>query len=302
MNKKELNERLYCYSEFGDLEKVTDSLERGADVHYNRDAPLYWACCGGHIEVVEVLVEHGACIEARDGRPLIDSASDGHLEVVKYLISKGATRLDEALSESAREGHLDVVEYLLDLGANPAIDGHKAFINAAASENWRIPILILDVYKESIPQEILLEMLYKAVRVRNMDLIQCLVDKGVNVIADDNEAICIAGDVGLREILKYLIEQGADPHARNERPLFNAIQSNRLEAVEYLVSKHNPDLSVNDDELVKLAIKKDTASIVEILLNHNISSVMYYDIMHYAVGASNMDLLRKAMERFEEEQ
>ena len=56
----ELNKQLIETSEKGDLTKVKELIENGADVHAQNDRALCWSAQCGHLEVVRFLLENGA--------------------------------------------------------------------------------------------------------------------------------------------------------------------------------------------------------------------------------------------------
>ena len=120
----ELNKQLIETSEKGDLTKVKELIENGADVHAKDDRALRWSAECGHLEVVRFLLENGADIHAQDDLALCWSALYGHLDVVKYLVENGANihaQNDRALRWSTSNGHLDVVKYLVENGADQKI-------------------------------------------------------------------------------------------------------------------------------------------------------------------------------------
>ena len=55
----------------GDLKKVKELVEKGANIHAIDDLAFRMTSENGHLEVVQYLVEKGANIHARDDRALI---------------------------------------------------------------------------------------------------------------------------------------------------------------------------------------------------------------------------------------
>ena len=56
----DLDKELIEASEWGDLTKVKQLIENGADVHADYDCALRWSAAIGHLEVVRLLLENGA--------------------------------------------------------------------------------------------------------------------------------------------------------------------------------------------------------------------------------------------------
>ena len=141
-----MNQLLLDAIEDGDLPRVEQALQNGADVNDNTLyvwglAPLHLTCCRGHFAIVQYLVNHGANLEATDNSdgmtPLHYACENGHLDVVRYLLTRGAN-LEAAdiwdrtpLYCVCCEGHLPVVQYLLT--------GHGANLEAT-DDNGATPL------------------------------------------------------------------------------------------------------------------------------------------------------------------
>lgn len=127
MNK--LDRELTKYSNKGNINKVKELVERGANVNAQNDygySPMFYASRQNKLNIVKYLVENGAIvdIENRFGEtPLMVASVNGNLEVVKYLIQSGANinkigAGTTSLGYASRYGHLDVVKYLVENGAD----------------------------------------------------------------------------------------------------------------------------------------------------------------------------------------
>jgi len=117
----------------GDLGKVRELIERGADVNARDNSggtPLHWAAGIGRLDVARLLIEHGAYVDARDNygwTPLHVAAYWGYVEVARLLIEHGAdvnardndgrTPLHAAAS-SGWSHCVEVVKLLLEQGAD----------------------------------------------------------------------------------------------------------------------------------------------------------------------------------------
>ncbi len=111
---------LVSASRQGYIDIVKLLVEKGADIHINRDSPLTWASLYGHFEVVVYLIENEADINANNGESLIVACKNGYIEIVQYLVEKGI--IDEAggigLTWAASNGYYDIVKYLVEHGAD----------------------------------------------------------------------------------------------------------------------------------------------------------------------------------------
>jgi ankyrin repeat protein len=142
---------LYRASERGDLERMAQLIDRGANVNARIDgdgSPLIGAARAGRLEAVRLLLDRGADpnmpVEG-DGNPLIMAARDGHLAVVTLLLDRGAqidmvVPSDEnALIQASEKGELEVVKLLVSRGANVNARVFVAFGDGRSGE-WRTPL------------------------------------------------------------------------------------------------------------------------------------------------------------------
>ncbi len=122
--------RLYRAAERGDIERMTELLDAGANANCGLDGdgtPLIGAAREGRLAAVRLLLDRGADPNvplSGDGNPLIMAAREGHLDVVELLLDRGAD-IDQivpgdenALIQASGEGHLEVVRLLVARGAN----------------------------------------------------------------------------------------------------------------------------------------------------------------------------------------
>jgi hypothetical protein len=70
----------------------------------------------------------------------------------------------------------------------------------------------------------------------NLEVIKELIEQGADVHADNDSALCWASYYGHLELVKYLVEQGADVHANNDEALRWASYYGHSGIVEYLKS------------------------------------------------------------------
>lgn len=76
---------------YGQLEMAQFLLDRGDDVHYEDDLPLYFAVCRKHYDAIRLLLENGADVNMRGGWPLKNATSNGgHEAIVSLLLEYGA--------------------------------------------------------------------------------------------------------------------------------------------------------------------------------------------------------------------
>jgi hypothetical protein len=106
-------------------------IEHKADIHYDKDMPLFMAVVEGELETVKFLLDAGAYTYDVDGNRynkdsptevmiLCDAARNNRRLVVQYLTErfpyKGQTHL--SICAAASGGHVEVLDYLLSLKCN----------------------------------------------------------------------------------------------------------------------------------------------------------------------------------------
>lgn len=147
-----LDRALYRAAERGDVNRITQLIDAGANVNAKIDgdgSPLIGAARKGKLAAVRLLLDRGADPNLPvdgDGNPLIMAAREGHVDVVTLLLDRGAqidlvVPSDEnALIQASGEGHLPVVKLLVARGAdvNARVWADSAF--ERPDGEWRTPM------------------------------------------------------------------------------------------------------------------------------------------------------------------
>jgi ankyrin repeat protein len=95
----------------------------------------------------------------------------------------------------------------------------------------------------------------------HLDTVKYLVEKGANIMDQDNEAMILACKEGHLKVVKYLVSQGAFIEANS---LIVASSRGNLEIVKYLVSQ-DVDITAQNNKAIILADKHCHYDIVEYL-------------------------------------
>lgn len=145
-----MNDELMNAASVGNVKKVNELIEKGADINTMRGTPLLYASKNGHTKVVKLLIEKGAKINIKQAdlvfTPLHWASNNGHLEVVKLLLlrgldpmtnvqdieganinvpdSDGATPLHWAIMKGLT-GVLKVVKLLIENGADIVVENNQ---------------------------------------------------------------------------------------------------------------------------------------------------------------------------------
>lgn len=232
---------LLMAAEFGHPEIVSMLLDAGADLAMvnprNGTHPLGGAVVRGHAEIVRLLLKAGADpnieTEGYGGCQLLTlAARDGHSDIVRLLIEYGAEvdatgseRVHTALILAAHQGHAETVSLLLDHGAdvnkaNP-VSGHDAILEAVNQGKTQCVRLLLaagaDPNRSYDSNTGIIPLLVLAGDKGNAEIVRLLVEHGADVTAVDGEGMTALQRAGIhrhKEVEAVLIEFGADPSTR----------------------------------------------------------------------------------------
>ena len=116
------------------------------------------------------------------------------------------------------------------------------------------------------------EALKLAAEYGNLEVVKHLLELGANLHADNDWALRSAAAKGHLEVVKYLVEQGADLHAMNDWALRFAAKNVHLEVVKYFVER-GADLDRLSEEILielftsyDLQIKKITPRLLSLII------------------------------------
>ncbi|KAG0643976.1 hypothetical protein HOY80DRAFT_1031491 [Tuber brumale] len=194
-------------------------LDSGMDIYQKDGEALVKAAGKGHVGIVEMLLDRGADACAEGGLALIRAAAGGHDQIVKMLLSEGAEvdkkSLQRALEEAARGGSEKSVEMLLGARANAtAWNGLKGNLaplyNAAFGGHEKMVMMLLDAGAEAYGLD-----LFDIVKdEKNLRIAQALLEAGADVDEDEGDTLRNAARANQKEMVKMLLQQGANPHFR----------------------------------------------------------------------------------------
>ncbi|KAJ7291254.1 ankyrin repeat-containing domain protein, partial [Mycena rebaudengoi] len=242
------------------LMQVRLLLDNGADVHGRNHGALREAAKRGHTEVVQLLLENGADVNAADehtGSALEAAASwDGNpdpmhagtsdnkrrrkmaeaatrrLQLVRLLLNKGADvhARNGTLRAAAKAGNTEVVQLLLENGASVnAVDEHTgSALEAAASWDGNPSINSQDSKKRKRRK-------MAEAAARRLTHVRFLLDKGADIHARNNGALRVASERGYIWVVQLLLSKGADVQAGNNGALRAASKRGYTEVVQLLL-------------------------------------------------------------------
>ena len=251
-------------------------LEHGSDPNkrtVRNETPLHFAAKYSSCEELETLVEHGASIKAinwtlvenlieqrnRQDKLYYDSDETQIAALKKALGLKTPESLEEDFEDDEEEEspHYEEIDDDDDDGgeryveAEAASDTPKKKPSSSPDEPETIIKDIDDIPFDLLPRDVNdaatvdgLTALHYAAQNGSLDIIKYLVEHGADISAQDNEqsrsVIHFAAENGDIECIKYLTEHGADlqdKDANGATAFHYAVMANNLEAVKYFVTK-----------------------------------------------------------------
>lgn len=250
------NKALYEAVLFQDVPKIKLLVGQGADPNYREnDRPLLaWASQSGNAEVVRALIDGKADVNSVDGighSPLLRAIDTQHTEIIKILLQAKA---DPNFKD--KEGKPALVYAVRS--RKPEIA--KLVIDAGADVKWVSPegdSPALDVAQEGLPE--------------SAAMIKVLADAKAPLDASNivYTPLYYAVDQGYKEIVKALLDGGADPNGKTQGgnlPIHEAVE--RVEILEMLLSKKaDPNLAnASGSTALIVAIENGYADAIPLLI------------------------------------
>jgi len=271
IEKKDKYQRtpLHSAARYGALKAASLLLEQGVDLDVKDESgntPLHLASISRHDEIIDLLIQHHADVNTLNTQglpPLYLASLYGNPESIKLLLAAGAdinfrdVDGNTPLHTAVLYRHPENLDELLKV--NPDIDA----INTAGytplhlavrrpDNEKAIELLLQQRADVNIPDPTGRNALLVSVGSHQKEYIALLVSNGIDINSQDND-----GNTALhyplfnvlenklylplsKEIVKILMEEGADPHIRNKggkSPTDLAVESGENELINLLKSK-----------------------------------------------------------------
>lgn len=236
----------------------------GDVTHYPNSTPLMIASSYGHYDIAKALIDNGALVNLRAGdgfNALMEAVRTGNIEIAKLLIEHNSDINEKsswgasALIYASEKGNINIMQYLIDNGID---------VNGKADDNGDTPLLWAVTGQNPYEASKLLIENGANVNATNDSgvapatilaastpkVVKLLKDNGADLdtkFLDYYPPIAIAAGAGNLEIVKALVENGADvnyyPNDINYTAIFHAIDQHNYEVAEYLF-KNGVDLNI----------------------------------------------------------
>ena len=245
-----------------------------------------------------------------DVQEILEAARDENLPRMRELLAIHPELLEaEYIRETPliiaiRNGNLEMVEYLLSLGADPNHEAGYGTVPLQGAKTTAIASRLLDAgariddrgsYHKNTPLEL-------AVKWGDLQMATLLVDRGAKInYEEEGHPVTVLSVAGERcsnpavhmEIVKFLLERGADVSLGGESAVLTAIGKNNMPLFDFLMEK-GIGATLDPSKMFEIAISKD-----EML--HRLSK--QYNIKLYgapllekAAGSRKADLVNRLLD------
>jgi hypothetical protein len=185
--------------------------------------------------------------------------------LVKHFVSKYQVNVhvteDKYLREASLNGYCDMVEYLLE-GANVDAFHQGALTNAVYHQHVDIVRLLLR--NNAVPNH--LSVIY-AISRNNYDILKLLLEAGANPSCQQDWPLREACKKGLHMVVQLLLAHHANVEANHGEPLKEAMSAGHLNIVELLLDYHANPSSLGALSGLKVARHLNHQHIVDLVLS-----------------------------------
>lgn len=191
------------------------------------------------------------------------------------VIGTPSNRLEFLLEQGALDSNVKLVQFALENETNEIhIDRDLLILNlyeACKNNSLEIVKLLMQRYlkydnNNNIRRTFFVreEALHLASERGYTEIVRFLLDSGANIHINDDWALRDACEHGYVETARLLLERGADANAMN---VLRKVAKNGPVEIVQLLLEYGTDVHINDDKALILAARYDNTKIVELLLH-----------------------------------
>ncbi|AVG46654.1 ankyrin repeat protein [Acanthamoeba polyphaga mimivirus] len=291
---------LIISSKKGNIKAVNELIEKGVNIKSKNNIALIEASKHGHLEIVKLLINKGANVKAQNHKAIQLACEYNHIEIVKFLANQGSflkANNNKSIQLASKRGNLEIIKYLIENGAD--IYSSDEISIRLAIEKGRLETVkyIFSIYKnenKNISDTIIeKKLLMLAIKSGCFELVEYLlteidvnIDRQVlqQVINIAFESIAFCRNL---EIVKHLIELGADIRFNNYQTLKKVLEKSNINVINFIIEYYNDNI-LNDQYVQKIFIqtfkthlKKGKFDMIKYLMEKPINEIDYITIIKY---------------------
>ncbi len=278
--------------EHGMIQIAALLLHHGADANARGGQPLMLALEVSSFDLVDLLLKSGADASPISGRPLIKALSQGHYELITRLIRSGANLNifnGLPLRMAVHMDRIDIFLLLLSAGADPERGSERVL--AAATEQSYQQMANQLAHARSVKQAANGDFAAICAMGDLKAAQMMLFSRRVDINHGRGEALIRAAGNGHLEMAKWLVQNGADPLARQKSALALAITSGHGEVAAFLEAAAGE--AAEAAACLKAAYREGNLEAVLALQGAHASIVGRHEgLLMDAVASGSVDLVR----------
>lgn len=252
------NTALFYAANNGSTKVAKLLISHGANFNFEDKSgnnALFFSIKKNHTDTSIALIQAGINIDTKDNygkTPLILAAEKGNDKVIEAILDRKSdikdsdSQLQDALTYATSNANTKLVHILIKNGVNIKV----------VDKNEFSPLMrVVQVEDKNFTRD----------EINNrLSIIKSLLSEGADVnylTSNGNNALAIASCKGAPEIIKFLIESGADINQNHYDdsfiPLVKAVQCGNLEVIQVLASNKNLDKNLLEVALVEAASRNN---------------------------------------------
>jgi len=170
--------------------------------------------------------------------------------VIKYVhesMAKCSINSEAIFRHAVRNNRLDIIKCLVNLGIHVPIEDNWSILYSIEHDLVEIAHYLLD-YCEKNGSISKANYLIRASMFGNLEIVKIIVNMGANFRVNNDWPLCLAACGGYLPVVKYFIGLGANHKADNELPLKWASMNNHFETVKYLIGLGGSKCHISYDQ------------------------------------------------------
>jgi ankyrin repeat protein len=231
---------------------------------------------------------------------LTEAAEEGYTEIVRALLDARYWD-DKVLVAAASSGHLELVRWLLSVKFDPNLDEGAPLIEAAKNEDPELISLLLDSGAEMQDKALATACWYG-----NVGVVRLFLDRGADVnvdIVDDMDLftveetlLMIAVQNNWFELVKLLLDNGADVHAQDDDALLQAVHNHNIPIARLLLD-NGADVSARDEDPLSFATESEDLDMVKLLVDRGADIHLEVDEFNFLTNVRDPEIIQYLIEK-----